>query len=117
DRPEGDTPPALVLDDLAAVVVAHALIGAQIEHVGDLEAGDRRPRIVERVSELGHVARTGTATTLTPRRSPAVPSSGDRFQALGEAPGVGLLRPGQRLQPLGDLLKALVARRLGEPGV
>ena len=40
-----------------------------------------------------------------------------RLEALGEAAGVALLGPGQRLEPLGDLLEALVAGGLGEAGV
>src|SRR6476620_3717734 len=43
--------------------------------------------------------------------------SADGAEALGEATGVGLLGAGQRLQPLGDVLEALVASRLGEARV
>src|SRR3954471_16561214 len=39
------------------------------------------------------------------------------LEALGEAAGVGLLGAGERLEPLGDLVEALVARRLGEARV
>src|SRR5436309_10625691 len=39
------------------------------------------------------------------------------LEALGEAPGVALLGAGERLEPLRDLLEALVARGLGEPRV
>src|SRR4051812_23197907 len=49
-------------------------------------------------------------------RGAGVPS-GDVLEALGEAPGVALLGAGQRLEPLGDRLEALVARRAGEAGV
>src|SRR4051794_2536546 len=43
--------------------------------------------------------------------------SGQVLEALTEAAGVGLLGAGQRLQPLGDVLEALVAGGLGEAGV
>src|SRR5580765_2369649 len=43
--------------------------------------------------------------------------SGKRLEALGEAAGVALLGPGQGLQPLGDLLEALLAGGLGEARV
>src|SRR5437763_9648153 len=36
------------------------------------------------------------------------------LDALGEAAGVALLGPGQRLEPLGDLVEALVAGGAGE---
>src|SRR5262245_32615265 len=39
------------------------------------------------------------------------------LETLGEAARVRLLRLGERLEPLGDLLEALAARRLREPGV
>src|SRR3546814_9674304 len=42
---------------------------------------------------------------------------GDLFQALGEAAGVALLGAGERLEPLGDLLEALLAGGLGEARV
>src|SRR5258706_4769396 len=38
-------------------------------------------------------------------------------EALLEPPGVRLLGARQRLEPLGDLLEALFARRLGEPRI
>src|SRR6516164_5970034 len=41
----------------------------------------------------------------------------ERLEALREAPGVRLLRPGQRLEPFGDLLEPLVPGRLREAGV
>src|SRR5437764_10001443 len=41
----------------------------------------------------------------------------EALEALGEASGVALLGPGQRLEPVGDLVEALVARRAGEAGV
>src|SRR5690349_23176223 len=44
-------------------------------------------------------------------------AAADLVEALGEAAGVALLGPGQRLEPLGDLLEALVAGGLGEAGV
>src|SRR5438045_703144 len=43
--------------------------------------------------------------------------SADGLEALREAAGVALLRPRERLEPFGDLLEALVARRLGEARV
>src|SRR4051812_49932439 len=43
--------------------------------------------------------------------------SADVFEALREAAGVALLGAGEGLEPLGDLLEALVARRLGEAWV
>ena len=43
--------------------------------------------------------------------------AGDVLEALGEAAGVALLGAGQRLEPLGDLLEALVAGGLGEARV
>src|SRR5579862_8786084 len=45
------------------------------------------------------------------------PGSRDGLEALREAPGVGLLGPGQGLEPLGDLLESLVAGRLREARV
>src|SRR5690242_3786781 len=41
----------------------------------------------------------------------------DGVEALGEAARVALLGPRQGLEPLGDLVEALVARRLGEARV
>src|SRR3954453_16057967 len=43
--------------------------------------------------------------------------SADGLEALREAAGVALLGTGERLEPLRDLLEALVARRLGEARV
>src|ERR1700690_856937 len=43
--------------------------------------------------------------------------SGTVFEALLEAAGVALLGPRQRLEPLRDLLEALVARRAGKARV
>src|SRR3954452_12602484 len=43
--------------------------------------------------------------------------SAEGLEALPEAAGVALLGAGERLEPLGDLLEALVAGRLGEAGV
>src|SRR5580700_2437201 len=45
------------------------------------------------------------------------PVLGDRLEPLRKATGVRLLGLGQRLEPLGDLLEALVTRCLGEAGV
>src|SRR5664280_357606 len=42
---------------------------------------------------------------------------GDRGQPFGEPAGMALLRPGQCLEPLGDLVEALVTGRPGEPRV
>ncbi len=42
---------------------------------------------------------------------------GEGLEPLGESTGVGLLGPGQRLEPLCDLLQAFVTGGLGEPGV
>src|SRR6476660_3409332 len=44
-------------------------------------------------------------------------SAVDRLEAGGEAAGVALLGPGEGLEPLGDLLEALVTRGLREAGV
>src|SRR4051794_30611847 len=44
-------------------------------------------------------------------------SSGERLEALLELAGVALLRPGERLEPLGDLHVTLVARGLREARV
>src|ERR1700741_897722 len=41
----------------------------------------------------------------------------ETFEALPEAAGVALLGAGERLEPLRDLVEALVARGLGEAGV
>src|SRR5687768_16473129 len=49
----------------------------------------------------------------TPRRL----QLGEALEALGEAAGVGLLGPGQGLEPLGDLVEALVPSGLGEARV
>src|SRR5581483_5676157 len=44
-------------------------------------------------------------------------SLAEGLEALREPTGVGLLGLRQRLEPLGDLLEALAARRLREPGI
>src|SRR5687768_504165 len=44
-------------------------------------------------------------------------SAADGLEALGEATGVRLLGAGQRLEPLGHLVEALFAGRLGEARV
>src|SRR5690242_18032076 len=51
------------------------------------------------------------------RSCPGTRRSADRLEALSEAAGVALLGAGEGLEPLGDLLEALVAGGLGEPGV
>ena len=73
------------------------------------------------MGELGHV---GSSQRRVARRlrSARPPGRRDRYasrrlEALREAPGVALLGPGQRLEPLGDLVEALVAGRLGEARV
>src|SRR5579884_1072454 len=47
----------------------------------------------------------------------SAPPSTESRQSLAEPAGVRLLGPGQRLEPLGNLVEALVARRAGEAGV
>src|SRR5918995_27776 len=51
------------------------------------------------------------------RRVSASSAAADLLEALREATGVALLRASQRLQPLADLLEALVAGGAGEPRV
>src|SRR5438876_7116430 len=51
------------------------------------------------------------------RVSAASDAAADLLEALREATGVALLRASQRLQPLADLLEALVAGGAGEPRV
>src|SRR5580693_8080334 len=70
---------------------------------------------IDRISSGRHrspAARPRRAGRVTGRSG-----SGDRLEALREPAGVGLLGPGQRLEPLRDLVEALVAGGLGEAGV
>src|SRR5579862_9147228 len=56
----------------------------------------------------------------TPAPPPALlplTSLAEGVEALGEAPGVALLGPRQRLEPLRHVLEPLVAGGLGEAGV
>src|SRR4051794_5433555 len=41
----------------------------------------------------------------------------EALETLGEAPGVALLGPGQRLEPVGNVVEAFVAGSTGEAGV
>src|SRR5580692_3769799 len=61
----------------------------------------------------GSGARAGRA----PLRGAARGCSGQRLETLGEASGVALLGARQGLEPVGDLLEPLVARRAGEARV
>ena len=103
---------------VAAELVALALVGAQVD---DVVEGQLRPW-----GGLRWSVRQGTATG--PRGRWPVPgvaasrrrsgwSSTEFSRPCGEAAGVALLGPGQRLEPLGDLVEALVAGGLGEAGV
>src|SRR5690349_7648634 len=71
--------------------------------------GEAAPRA--RVRALGAATRApgGIAARLG--------SASDGLEALGEAAGVRLLGPRQRLEPGGDLLEAFLARHLGEARV
>jgi hypothetical protein len=108
----------LHLDDVPPELVAFALIFAEVFDVIECELAHghssgrpwrgirKRPRTKLR----GRRRRNGSAGA-----SDAV--AADLLEALREATGVALLRASQRLQPLADLLEALVAGGAGEPRV
>src|SRR5687768_7180770 len=61
--------------------------------------------------------RTGTRSPEQRARPRPTSSGGQTLEGLGEPAGVRLLGTGQRLEPLGDLVEALVAGGAGEARV
>ena len=99
-----------------AELVALAFVGAVVDDVVDGELPHGVTPLVLRDRRRNTRTTPGTA----PRgrgREPNGCVSVEGLEALGEAAGVALLGPGERLEPLRDLLEALVASGLGEARV